>query len=136
MCWSCSFLSCPCEEHIRINIKSIFSCFDKICCDYLPLAWFFLSTAFKLSISDNRLPSSLVWHSQMVMTVQPNFFNSACALQSLSTFFLNFSFQKSIRVLGVVEYLHPSWRCQKQPWTNIQTLSFGITMSGFPGRSF
>jgi len=47
----------------------------------------------------------------------------------------NFDNQNSAFVLGVVALLHPSWRCQKQPWTKTTALYLGSTISGLPGRS-
>jgi hypothetical protein len=37
---------------------------------------------------------------------------------SLARLASNFSNQNSGRVPGTRKYLHPSWACQKHPWTN------------------
>lgn len=73
------------------------------------------------------------WHSHMTITFHP--MSSSCFLCNTSflTFLSNFSTQNSVRVLGVVAYLQPSCRCQKQPFIKIAVLYFGSTTSGFPG---
>ena len=74
-------------------------------------------------------------HSQIVMTFQPNFFNTCRFSLSRSTFRENLFSQNSILVFGVVERLHPSCRCQKHPWIKITVLYFARTISGLPGSN-
>lgn len=70
----------------------------------------------------------------MVMTFQPRILRRLIFFSSLSLFFPIFSFHHSLLVSGTLKYLHPSWPCQKQPWTKMTVLYFGSTISGFPGR--
>ena len=78
---------------------------------------------------------SLVSHSHTITTSQPSCFKDDTAVVSRFRFEANLSAQNSLRVLGVVVRLHPSWRCQKQPWTKITFRRPRNTMSGRPGRS-
>ncbi len=75
-------------------------------------------------------------HCHTMITRQPRFLNSFCLSLSRSMFWLNFSFQNSTLVDGVVEYLQFVCLCQKQPCTKITVRCFGNTISGVPGSSF
>jgi hypothetical protein len=55
---------------------------------------------------------------------------------SRATLRANLSSQNARRVFGVVAFLHPGCRCQKQPWTKITLLMDGMQMSGVPGNDF
>ncbi len=71
-------------------------------------------------------------HSHAMATRHPLLRSVARTVQSRAIFCLNLDCQKSGRVEGVVQYLQPSWRCQKQPCTKITALNFGKTKSGRP----
>lgn len=58
---------------------------------------------------------SLVSHSQMTMTFQPEALKDAATAASRCWFASNLRIQKSGRVVGVVAYLQPGCLCQKQP---------------------
>ena len=73
------------------------------------------------------------WHSHTVMTFHPMSSSSFFVRLSLSLLPYNLFCQYSTLDLGILAYLHPSWRCQKQPWTSTIVLYFGSTMSGCPG---
>ena len=77
----------------------------------------------------------LISHSHTTSTDHPASSKAALLRISRSTLDSNFFAQKSPFVLGVVAYLHPGCRCQKQPCTNIQVINLGSTISGLPGRS-
>ena len=64
-------------------------------------------------------PLRSVSHSQMVITRQPAARSAARFLASLETFSSNLAFQNSERVLGIVAFTQPTWRCQKHPCTKI-----------------
>ena len=83
---------------------------------------------------DSRACGFVVSHCQTTMTLQPSSRRAFRLARSRSTFFRNLSFQNDVRVAGVVVRRHPSWRCQKQPWTKIAFLRPGKQMSGVPGR--
>lgn len=73
-------------------------------------------------------------HSHISNTRQPD--SSNCFLTSASRSLLEESLadQNSGLVRGVVAYRQPVCLCQKQPWTKMQSLYFGRTISGLPGR--
>lgn len=77
--------------------------------------------------------SAFISHSQMTITCHPIFSNDSRWNVSFTLFLLNLTSQKSVRVLGTKAYLHPSWWCQKQPFTKMTVLYLGSTTSGFPG---
>lgn len=71
-------------------------------------------------------------HSQITRTRHPSLSNAATFRLSRSVFFVSLSRQNVSRVLGHLNRVQ-SWRCQKQPCTNITVRYFGSTRSGFPG---
>lgn len=75
-------------------------------------------------------------HSHAVDTRHPLLRSAARTALSLAIFCLNLACQKSGRVEGVVLYLQPSWRCQKQPCTKTTAWNLGNTRSGRPGVFF
>lgn len=89
---------------------------------------------FKIFRILTPVSGDLVSHSQMTMTLHPDFSSSALFRLSLSTFRSNFSCQNSILDLGVDAFLQSGCLCQKQPCTNMIVLYFGKTKSGLPGR--
>lgn len=78
-------------------------------------------------------PLRRIAHSQMIATRHPAAFSPATFALSRSTFRANLSSQNSALDFGTEAYRHPSWRCQKHPWTNMAARNFGRTMSGLPG---
>ena len=76
----------------------------------------------------------LVPHSQTTAIRHPCLVRSDIFLWSRITVPSILFFQNSFRVPGSLDFLHPLWLCQKQPWTNIMALCFFSTISGFPGR--
>lgn len=83
-----------------------------------------------------KATKSFVSHSHTISTRQPSSCSWASFRASRATFPSNFGIQNSCRVLGVVAYLQPGWRCQKQPCTKIAVWCFDKTISGEPGRDF
>lgn len=73
-------------------------------------------------------------HSQIMITVQPAARNASRFLASRDTFASNFVCQFCSLDRGVVVYLHPGWRCQKQPWTKMAVRYLGSARSGRPGN--
>lgn len=66
-----------------------------------------------------RDPSS---HSQTTRTCQPSACSWPIMRTSRETFRAYLSVRTACSTFGVVAILHPSWRCQKQPWTKMPTL--------------
>lgn len=79
--------------------------------------------------------TSAVSHSQMTSARHPSARIAFRFRASRSVFDLNLAAQNSARVLGVVQFLQPPWRCQKQPCTKIATRDRTKTRSGVPGRA-
>lgn len=71
-------------------------------------------------------------HSHTVRTRHPSASSRSMSLLSRALLAANFSAQNSLRVDGIVEYLHP-WTCQKQPCTKSTAWNRGKTRSGEPG---
>lgn len=88
--------------------------------------------------SGSQLIDSSFWslkpHSQISNTRHPAAYSCIFTWISRCLLTANFFIQNSGLVFGVVAYLHPSWRCQKQPWTKMHNLYLGKTRSGLPGR--
>lgn len=78
-------------------------------------------------------PLRRIAHSQMIATRHPAAFSPATFVASRSMFRANFSSQNAALVFGTEALRHPSWRCQKQPWTNMAARYRGKTISGLPG---
>ncbi len=72
-------------------------------------------------------------HSQTVATRQPDWSRSRWLRRSRSVFSSNLACQNSRRVVGVVVYGQPAWRCQKQPCTKHTARNLLNTRSGVPG---
>jgi len=94
-----------------------------------------LSRPKTLRRKSSRVLGSFVSHSHMTWTFQPSSWRARATLRSLCTLWRNLFFQNSVCVLGIVDFSHRLWRCQKHPCTNIATLYFLNTMSGIPGMS-
>jgi hypothetical protein len=92
----------------------------------------FVKRTRRLSIL-SRSGLLLVLHSHITITEYPKAFNSRRAFRSLAIFLANFPVQNSTRVFGVLAASHPSWRCQKHPWTTIAFFRPVKTISGLPG---
>jgi hypothetical protein len=78
---------------------------------------------------------SRVSHSHITPVRHPKSANAALTRRSRSRVLRNLSSQKAARVLGQAARRQPSWRCQKQPFTNSTNRLDGKTRSGVPGRS-
>ena len=72
-------------------------------------------------------------HSHITATRHPCSRSFLILRLSRSTFPRNLRSQNSVLLAGVVAYLHPGWRCQKQPCTKTTALYLGNTRSGCPG---
>lgn len=83
-----------------------------------------------------RVGAPNVSHTQATSTSQPAFLKALRTLEARSTLVANWDSQYSCRVVGVVVREQASYRCQKQPWTNMTFRSLGNTRSGLPGKSF
>src|SRR5687767_14488378 len=91
----------------------------------------FLGLACSFSRTRVKSDSS---HSQTITDFHPSLRSARRCTLSRAALPVSFSSQNSRRFVGVVQFLHPLWRCQKQPWTKITVLYFGRTISGLPGR--
>lgn len=60
-------------------------------------------------------PDLSVSHSHTTTTRHPSFRNARTCTLSLAAFPSSFSTQKLLLFVGVVQFLHPLCRCQKQP---------------------
>lgn len=74
-------------------------------------------------------------HVQTTATRHPADSSAFRFLRSRSTFASNFETQNLVLLDGVVAYLQPLCRCQKQPCTKTTARYLGRTRSGLPGRS-
>ena len=85
------------------------------------------------SAATSASPLLRIAHSQMMATRQPPSSRLEIFVASRSMFRANFSSQNTALVFGTEALRHPSWRCQKQPWTNMAARYRGRTISGLPG---
>lgn len=74
------------------------------------------------------------WHSQIVITLQPDFFSASLLRSSLLRLASILLRQNSVLVRGMVP--STSCPCQKHPWMKITMPYLCNTMSGVPGNPF
>ena len=75
-------------------------------------------------------------HSQTITTRQPSLVKTRLLDLSLLALPPSFVIQNLRLFVGVVQFLQPRCRCQKQPWTKMTVLCLAITISGRPGSFF
>lgn len=85
-------------------------------------------------VSSNRVFDNS--HSQTTITFHPSFCSLAIFSLSRLWLYVILSFQKSVFVLGMLDFLQFSCPCQKHPFTNMAVLNLGRTISGCPYRFF
>lgn len=93
-----------------------------------------VSTSRLASLSTAVPGSRRSTHSHTTKTRQPAACRATLSRRSRRTLASNLSCQNSRRVVGVLAYLQPGCRCQKQPCTKIAAPYFGRIRSGRPGR--
>ena len=73
-------------------------------------------------------------HSHTTITLKPAPLSSHDFRESLARLSANLVFQNDLFLVGIFARTHPSWLCQKHPWTNNALRRLRLAMSGEPGN--
>lgn len=135
--WNISLCSDKDRVSLPIKPSSKYSTDKPSMCDLYGDLYYFCGEILVISVynSSSRLSITdfLSSHSQTTITRQPRDSNFSVFSMSRCLFRLNLASQKSSLTFGIVKWGHPSWWCQKHPWTNTTVWYLGNTTSGWPG---